>query len=63
MKLPAKCHVNLLIELEEVKALLKYVYEQTMGDVLRSSIEDDEMLMMYLSAGKMREIAQIVEEK
>lgn len=49
-----------MIELEEMKALLEYVHGQARGDLLWSGIEDDEMLAVYLPAGKMREIAQLV---
>ena len=42
--------------------LLRYVHEQAQGDKLKASIEDDDMIQIYLSAGKLREIASLLND-
>ena len=44
---------------DDTARLLKRVYQQTIGDHLLQSIHDDEMVQVYLSAGLLREIAEI----
>lgn len=45
----------------EMVELLKYVYGQAPGDVLKASIKDNEMVSLYLSAKTVRRIARLLE--
>ena len=50
---------DLLMTLGREVDLLERVYQQGMGDHLLKSIRDDEMVQVYLSAGLLREIAEV----